>query len=220
VTQKPVSYTCTLRYILDLKRDTSVLYSFVLQTAHMPMPAPKEAGPRCIGTSMTHTWAMFVPYRRIAKMLMPGIPAHSTPLAWALDNEYLEFVWVLLKYGSNWRARDRQDMTPLHRASEKGLVAVCQFIIDSGADAKERDDHGKVPLHWASENGHLEVVRFLLAHDADVDSCDNSNKTPLRWASDNGHLEVARSSSRTVQMSIPVTNPTRHRCIGRRIMGI
>jgi hypothetical protein len=64
-----VSYACTLHYILDLlKRDTSVLHSFVLQTAHMPMPAPKEAGLRCVGTSMMHTWAMFVPYRRIAKM--------------------------------------------------------------------------------------------------------------------------------------------------------
>jgi hypothetical protein len=67
-----VSYACTLHYTLDLKRDTSVLYSLVLQTAYMPLPAPKEAGPRCVGTSTTHTWAKFVPHRSTAKMLMPG----------------------------------------------------------------------------------------------------------------------------------------------------
>jgi hypothetical protein len=67
-TETWVSHACTLHYILDLKRDTFVLHSLVLQTAHMPMPAPKGAGLRCVGTSMMHTWAMFVPYRRIAKM--------------------------------------------------------------------------------------------------------------------------------------------------------
>jgi hypothetical protein len=62
-----VSYGSTCIYILDLKRDPSVLHNFVLQTAHIPMPAPKGAGLRCVWTSMMHTWAMFVPYRRIAE---------------------------------------------------------------------------------------------------------------------------------------------------------
>ena len=111
----------------------------------------------------------------------------------ASSGKIVELIRVLLERGADHvDARDNDNGTPLHWASEQGHSEVVRFLLEHGVDADARDNANCTPLHWASEQGHPEVVLLLLEHGVDADARDNDNCTPLHWASEQGHLEVVR----------------------------
>ena len=82
--------------------------------------------------------------------------------------------------------------TPLHLASDKGLVDVAGMLVEYGADVSAQDKHKKTPLHLTSDRGHVGVARKLVELGADMSAQDEDGKTPLHVALLRDHADVAR----------------------------
>ena len=118
----------------------------------------------------------------------PGwILSHPT-----LSGDHIELTHLLLEHGANADARDDDNCTPLHWASQQGHSEVVLVLVEHGVDADARDDNNRTPLHWASQLGHSEVVSVLVEHGIDINARDHSNWTPLHGASQNGHWGVVQ----------------------------
>eukprot|EP00899_Mesostigma_viride_P003846 jgi/Mesvir1/13462/Mv16521-RA.1 len=83
--------------------------------------------------------------------------------------------------------------TPLHLASDEGMLDVVRYLIKSGADVNALDKGETTPLHLASENGHFGVVQELLKSGAAVNAKDQHGLTPLIAASGMGRLDVVQA---------------------------
>ncbi|KAI0261189.1 hypothetical protein BGY98DRAFT_1182447, partial [Russula aff. rugulosa BPL654] len=84
----------------------------------------------------------------------------NTPLHSAAYSGDLEMVRVLLEFGVDVNAQNRNRLTPLDFASRDGHrndARVAQLLIAHGADPNSRDVFGFTPLHRASIFGRIEI---------------------------------------------------------------
>ena len=85
--------------------------------------------------------------------------------------------------------------SPLHRACEKGFLAVVKILVCAGADLNLRiSDHqllfGDAPIHRAAKEGQLECIKFLVEVGASIDIVNDDFNTPLHIAAYCGHVNV------------------------------
>ena len=90
---------------------------------------------------------------------------------------------VLLEYGADPNARDSSNRTPFYRKIERRNAETARVLLQNGADANARAYNNRTPLHAASEDGHLDCVRLLLQHGADIHARDDEGLTPFQVAS-------------------------------------
>ena len=88
-------------------------------------------------------------------------------------------------------ARNAGGGTPLHTASQAGMLDVVEFLASRGADVEAGDNENTPPLQVASLGGHIDVVEFLIAEGADPLSADDFGMTALHWAAYNNHVNIA-----------------------------
>lgn len=74
---------------------------------------------------------------------------------------------------------DRGKATPLHRAVERGNIAIANILLVWGADPNAKDDLGFTPLHYAVALKNIEMTELLLKNNAIVDARSNNLRTPL-----------------------------------------
>ncbi|CDW58033.1 Ank 2 domain containing protein [Trichuris trichiura] len=90
---------------------------------------------------------------------------------------------LLSKDSSLVNARDRDQYTPLHRASYGNHVAVIKLLLQYGADVSAKTEEGWHPLHCAARWGNVDAVKILLhMGKADLNAGTNGNLTPLHLA--------------------------------------
>ena len=91
-------------------------------------------------------------------------------------------------------ARNSQYETPLHIASERGLVEIARILIKTGkVKVNEQDGEDWTSLHRASYHNHKEMVELLLGCEGiDVKKvAENSDKwTPLHAAAKIGNKDI------------------------------
>eukprot|EP00752_Nemacystus_decipiens_P001334 g1324.t1 len=86
-----------------------------------------------------------------------------------------------------WRRID------VHRATERGDVAVLKRYLDSGGDAEKKDkEYGAAPVHWAALRGRLEALSLLLERGGNLESRTGTDGTPLVWGCMGGNAPVVR----------------------------
>ena len=111
-------------------------------------------------------------------------PAGEQGLFLALREPSLKVAAVLINWPqTNVEARTQQDESPLMLASLKGLVQICQQLIEKGADVNKP---GWAPLHYAATHGHLAVMTLLLEKHAYIDAASPNGSTPLMMAAHYG----------------------------------
>ena len=86
--------------------------------------------------------------------------------------------------------RDIGKMTPLLRATSKGLVTTVTQLIDWGADLQAVDKNKNTALHLASINGNPEIVKILLENGAKINAVNSTNETPLILAIQKGYQDI------------------------------
>jgi ankyrin repeat protein len=126
-------------------------------------------------------------------LLKHGVSINSeyrTPLCLAVIEGQEEDVQLLLEYGANVDAQDKDGKPVLHFAVERGHEKVVKLLLEHGAKVDAQDKGGKTVLHSAGERGHEKVVMLLLEHGATVDNQDKDGKTVLHSAGESGHEKV------------------------------
>jgi ankyrin repeat domain-containing protein 50 len=82
--------------------------------------------------------------------------------------------------------------SPLYYASDIGLEAVVQMLLEHKAGVNVQDRYGRTALYRAAVNGHDAVVKLLLEAKADVNVQDGDGGTALHWAAEKGHEAVVK----------------------------
>jgi len=75
--------------------------------------------------------------------------------------------------------------TPLHQASEYGMLPVVKFLVSIIPNVDIRTDdsyYTRTPLHLAATNGHLDTVQFLIEKGADPKLKDKYGNTAYDYA--------------------------------------
>jgi len=90
---------------------------------------------------------------------------------------------VLLEYGADPDAQDSSNRTPLHGVMNLRSGEAAWVLLENGVDANAQDAKNQTPLHVASEKGYLHGVRLLLHHGADIYAWDDKGRTPFQVAS-------------------------------------
>ena len=99
----------------------------------------------------------------------------------AAGSNDIEVVKSILSREPTWDidAIDGNYKTGLHRAAEKGQLAMVAFLIEKGANIHAWTSGFKTPLHVACRYGCTDVCVYLLDQGADPYMRDYQDKTPI-----------------------------------------
>jgi ankyrin repeat protein len=117
----------------------------------------------------------------------------KTPLRYALENDNLAVVDVLVKDEAGLFVKDNRGVHPLKYAIEEKSQhlerLIGKYVID------QEDEFGNNLLHYAAESGRIGVVRLALEKGASADSLNSFSETPLDVALKNNTLAHATVSA-------------------------
>lgn len=85
---------------------------------------------------------------------------------------------------------NKEGLTPLCIAAEKGHFPVVNSLLSLGADKDLTSSNGLTPLLSATQNGHIAIVDLLLSFGADTTIAAPNGLTPLVSAVQNGHEKI------------------------------
>lgn len=85
----------------------------------------------------------------------------------ACDTDNSVAVDRLFKEGAHIDGKDRQGVTLLGKAAQKGSAKVCNLLIDLGVDIDSCNAFGWTALHWAAFGDHAVACTVLLKGGAD-----------------------------------------------------
>ena len=75
---------------------------------------------------------------------------HKTALHFAVCENKVDAVKILIHYGANIEARTDKGRTALHIASILGETEICGFLLTAGACANCQDKDQDTPCHYAA----------------------------------------------------------------------
>jgi len=102
------------------------------------------------------------------------------PIHYAVSDEPVELVELLIQHGANIDAADIDGNRPLHKAVCYGL-AVVRLLVKHGAKMNVQNNSGETPLHEAVKCKQSDVIMFLLKEGAYVSLTDIWRNTPLHY---------------------------------------
>ena len=159
-----------------------------------PASSIEDCAPLCL------YYASLCGFTDITKYLISEHPQYvnarvgynKSPLVAGLLNKHWQVAELLHRNGAVVDVTSYNGRTPLHAASEEGLVDVARWLLDHGANPNLQEHDHSIPLHLAAAKGRLEIVRTLLEYSVDVNAVKKNNRTSLHEASERGHIDILR----------------------------
>jgi ankyrin repeat protein len=93
----------------------------------------------------------------------------STPLHWAAWKGHAEVAALLLDFGADIQAKNKNDHwgnTPLHAAAHGNQRAVAELLLARGADIQAENEFGRTPLMETEAHRATAVANLLKKHGA------------------------------------------------------
>ncbi|HEY4832615.1 MAG TPA: ankyrin repeat domain-containing protein, partial [Waddliaceae bacterium] len=110
-----------------------------------------------------------------------------TPLEYAIINNRLANIKILLQKGANPNHLTRNQTTPLLLAIEHELPLVVRELLKNGAKINQRSlSDQRTALHLAIEKGFFDLVQLLITQGADVNQPDLFGMYPIHLAAKKG----------------------------------
>jgi ankyrin repeat protein len=147
----------------------------------------------------------------LAQLAMAGASKARAPLS-------VSVAAVLLRQGASVDARDREGITPLMWAVNRGNLPLIQFLIDAGADVNARDRQQGSKNTVVMYAQRLDVVELLLRRGADPAVRNGSGETAWEYALLNDHIRGYRKQAELLR-SHGERQPAGRRSAPRRDQG-
>lgn len=116
----------------------------------------------------------------------------TTALAYAVENNDLNMVHVLISAGALPNSPNGRGETPLMHLSSDASVEFLAQLIAVGADVRASDESGRTVLMNAARYCNFAVVKELIARGARIDDRDHDGNTVLMSAAENSDPEIVR----------------------------
>eukprot|EP00921_Rhytidocystis_pertsovi_P000549 GHVQ01001023.1.p2 GENE.GHVQ01001023.1~~GHVQ01001023.1.p2 ORF type:complete len:476 (+),score=81.28 GHVQ01001023.1:4981-6408(+) len=117
----------------------------------------------------------------------------QTPLMWAVINNHLPVICLLLKSGADTSLCDTKGATALLVAVQHSRPLVALLLISMGdASMSQRDVHGSDVVQWAAFKGSVTFLRLFDYYGVPFDRKDEAGMTALHRAALGGHYEAAQ----------------------------
>lgn len=182
----------------DTSRETRAVQLLVLAIIHNDAPRVEDLlgtspglARECLAVGATRQAATDFYFEEIHHYLYAG----DTPLHAAAAGYRKDMARALIKHGANVAAENRRGASPLHYASDGGLVCrrwnpqaqadMIVFLIHEGANPNALDKSGVAPLHRAVRQRCAKAVDALLRNGSAVRLKNKSGSTPLHLAVQN-----------------------------------
>lgn len=88
--------------------------------------------------------------------------------------------------------KNKDLLTPLNLAADRGQFEVAALLLKMGADPSVGDNENSQPIHLAAISGSIPIVDLLLGKGVDIDTRDFNQMTPLLFATSRGKSDMAR----------------------------
>ena len=96
----------------------------------------------------------------------------ETPLITACERGHISCVELLIQYGADINATNKNRWNPLVIASYDGSVSCLELLLRSGAEVNYEDQYGSTSLYWACYRGHTACAELLIRYGADVNKAN------------------------------------------------
>ncbi|XP_042797644.1 ankyrin repeat and death domain-containing protein 1A [Panthera leo] len=105
---------------------------------------------------------------------------------------HLQILQILVNSGAKIHCKNKDGLTLLHCAAQKGHVPVLAFIMEDLEDVplNQADKLGRTAFHRAAEHGQLDALDFLVGSGCEHSVKDKEGNTALHLAASRGHLTV------------------------------
>jgi len=90
------------------------------------------------------------------------------------------------------KVKDDRNNTPLHLASQSGMMDMAKLLISCGAEINAKEINQNTPLHFAVKNGNMELARFFLQKDSDINARNKDGFAPMHFAAMYNNKEILR----------------------------
>jgi ankyrin repeat protein len=121
--------------------------------------------------------------------------AHVYPLHYAVMNDDIRMVTLLVNNGAFIDCTDDCRRTPLMISCERDHDAISEFLMDRGASTIKKDSYGDTALHIAVKSKSYDCMNKLFSSEraVDVNSKNNVHDTPLHIACRMGFHSISRN---------------------------
>jgi len=116
----------------------------------------------------------------------------TTALAYAVENNDLDMVHLLISAGALPNGTNSKGETPLMHLGSDASVEFLRGLIAVGADVRATDDSGRSPLMHAADHCPLALVKELIDAGARIDARDNDGNSVLMTAAENDDAEIIK----------------------------
>ena len=123
------------------------------------------------------------PYENI---LRSAVVNEQTHMLQHLLNNYYDLVEPYIN------KLDREGMTPLGLAAQKGDIQTIYVLAQKGADLEQRDAKGRRALHYAALGHHEGVIQALASQGCEIQPADNDEKTPRGLIMNSNNVEAQK----------------------------
>ncbi|XP_033229226.1 ankyrin-3-like [Belonocnema kinseyi] len=119
-----------------------------------------------------------------------------TALIMAAEQDHIEIFQLLLRYGAQPDAKDKQNRTALHWATNNGSLTLVTALLKSGCEVtslfSQEGEAGYTPLHIAVDKGYPDFVRLFLDAGVSVNLTTKGGFMPLHLAAERGNLTMVK----------------------------
>jgi len=103
-------------------------------------------------------------------------------LNYAIKENNIEIVLLLLENGADVNAKNNNGETCLYYATKENNIEIVQLLLENGADINAINNYGKTPLIYSIWSNNKDIVELLIQKGADVNAKNNYGDTPLYYA--------------------------------------
>ena len=104
----------------------------------------------------------------------------------------IKTIEILLKSGADVNTANRDGLTPLMRAIERGNSEATHLLVNSGSDVNAVDKFSRTPLRYAIAHDP-KTIAFLVQNGVDINTVDTEGKTALIYAVSIGKSDAIKT---------------------------